>query len=149
MTVRGANGVSVVRTSCNTAPIPTPHFGSAVRHWHVIESEAGYLPEAEPGICDDGMLALDALAHQIKDWVQSHPRSRPPVLVLRCTLCGLGVPATGSLEPHTTSSVLPICSRFRPKLHQNKKARVAICGLTWAYMVGDTGIEPVASTVSR
>lgn len=53
--------------------VPGPVPRSAVRHWHVIESEAGYLPEAEPIFCDEVMSALDALAHQIKDWATAHP----------------------------------------------------------------------------
>jgi hypothetical protein len=61
-------------TAVSAHTIPAIPVGrEAVRHWHVIESDAGHLPETEPDTCDDGMLALDALAHQIKDWAQAQP----------------------------------------------------------------------------
>jgi hypothetical protein len=50
----------------------------AVRHWHVTESDAGCLPEAEPYTSDDGALALDALAHVLADWAQTCPDPDDP-----------------------------------------------------------------------
>jgi hypothetical protein len=49
---------------------------SAVRHWHVIESDPGCLPEADPYVIDDVDLALDAAAHLLAGWSQDHPDHR-------------------------------------------------------------------------
>jgi hypothetical protein len=54
-----------------TTPASSAEQGAtvaAVRHWHVTESNAGYLPEAEPTTTVDAESALDALAHLLKDW---------------------------------------------------------------------------------
>lgn len=44
-----------------------------VRHWHVTESNAGCLPEADPYTSDHPWLALDALAHLLSEWAQTCP----------------------------------------------------------------------------
>ncbi|MGP4029710.1 hypothetical protein [Actinomadura sp. 3N407] len=54
--------------------VPIP----AVRHWHITESDAGYLPEAEPVTVDDGEMALDVLAHLLADWAQSFDDAEHP-----------------------------------------------------------------------
>jgi hypothetical protein len=40
-------------------------------HYHVTESDAGCLPEAEPYITDDPGLALDMLAQLLTGWVET------------------------------------------------------------------------------
>jgi hypothetical protein len=53
------------------------------------------------------------------------------------------VPITG------WSSLLPICSRFGRIVSDANENPGQKPILTWVNMVGDTGIEPVTSTVSR
>ena len=48
-----------------------PGTAGSVRHWHVTESGAGYLPEAEPCTSDDSAVALDVLAHLLADWSET------------------------------------------------------------------------------
>jgi hypothetical protein len=50
---------------------------AAVRHFHVSDSRAGCLPEAEPYVTDDAPLALDALAHLLSDWAESTDPTDP------------------------------------------------------------------------
>lgn len=40
-------------------------------HYHVIESNAGCLPEAEPYLTDDPGLALDMLAQMFTSWAET------------------------------------------------------------------------------
>jgi hypothetical protein len=54
------------------------------------------------------------------------------------------------MAPHTLwSTVLPICSRNRHIVSDANENPGQAHGLTWGNVVGDTGIEPVTSTVSR
>src|SRR5439155_25218538 len=51
---------------------------AAVRHWHVTESDAGYLPATEPYTSDDAGMALDALAHLLDEWAQTYDDPEDP-----------------------------------------------------------------------
>lgn len=49
-----------------------------VAHWHVTESNAGCLPEAEAGTYVDAESALDNLAHLLKEWADTYPDPEDP-----------------------------------------------------------------------
>jgi hypothetical protein len=51
--------------------MPPTTAPAAVTHYHVTESTAGCLPEAEPYITDDPGLALDMLALLLECWAET------------------------------------------------------------------------------
>jgi hypothetical protein len=71
--VSGAPELEVIMTALADMPTATAVTDpvTAVRHFHVCESQAGCLPETEPYVTDDAPLALDALAHLLTDWAET------------------------------------------------------------------------------
>jgi hypothetical protein len=58
-------------------PTTTTNAVGGVRHFHVSDTQVGCLPETDPWVTDDPVLALDALAYLLSDWAETTEPDEP------------------------------------------------------------------------